>query len=213
MTGTRASNAAENASKRHFDRWAPLYSRSHLLGELQQKALVELAPRQSDRLLDVGCGAGALVHSVAPTVARAVGVDLSPQMIERARGRVRTEGRPGERIEFLVAACSDLPFGDQEFTAVITTTALHHFPDPAVAVREMVRVLAPGGRIVIADLSRDLWLARVSDAFLRVVEAGHVGMQTRDGIERLLRDAGIRVSGSRRVWLGSYALVAGIKPA
>jgi ubiquinone/menaquinone biosynthesis C-methylase UbiE len=207
----RAGNA-ENASKRHFDRWAAIYSRSYLLGDLQRKGLIELAPRESDRLLDVGCGAGELVHRAAPTVARAVGVDLSPQMIERARQRGRNEGIPPERIEFVVASSSDLPFGDSEFTAVITTTALHHFPNPAAAVREMVRVLAPGGRIVIADLSRDLRLARVADALLRLVEPGHVGMQTRNGIERLLRDGGVRVSRSRRVWLGSYALVAGVKP-
>jgi ubiquinone/menaquinone biosynthesis C-methylase UbiE len=213
MTQASATATTENASKRHFDRWAAIYSRSHLLAELQRKALVELDASESDRLLDVGCGAGQLVHTAARTVVRAVGVDLSPQMIERARRRVPNAGASSERVEFVVASSGDLPFRDGEFTAVITTTTLHHFPDPAVAVREMVRILAPGGRIVIADLTRDMPLTLMFDAVLRLFEAGHVGMQTRNGIERLLRDAGARVRGSRRVWLGSYALVTGIKPA
>lgn len=204
----------EEASRRHYDRWRGAYSRSRLLASLQRKPLADLDLRSDDRLLDVACGAGKLVRAVAPQVERAVGVDLSPGMLEQARRQTDDEGPAAvDRIEFVVGASDRLPFGDGEFTALVTTTALHHFPDPAASVREMARVLTPGGRIVIGDASRDTLPAKLGDAVLRRFEGGHVGLQDKQGIERLLADAGIQVTRSRVVWLGLYALVAGVKPS
>jgi ubiquinone/menaquinone biosynthesis C-methylase UbiE len=203
----------QEASRRHFDRWARVYSRSRLLESLQRRALTELDLRAGDRVLDVACGAGKLVRAIAPQVERAVGVDLSPAMIEQARREAGADPAvPAERLEFVVGASDDLPFADGEFTAVITTTAFHHFPDPAGSVREMVRVLAPGGRIVIGDSVRDTLLARLGDAFLRRFERGHVGLQDEEGFERLLAEAGIDVPSSRPAMLGLYAFVGGSKP-
>jgi ubiquinone/menaquinone biosynthesis C-methylase UbiE len=201
------------ASRQHFDRWRGVYSRSLVLASLQDKALEELDLRRDDRLLDVACGAGKLVRAVAPRVERAVGVDLSPGMIEEARRRTDDEGSDGaDRIEFFVGPSDRLPFGDAEFTALVTTTAFHHFPDPEASVREMTRVVAPGGRIVIGDSIRDTTPAKFGDAVLRRFESGHVGLQDMRGFERLLTDAGIQVTRSRAVWLGLYAFVVGVKP-
>ena len=200
------------ASREHFDRWRGLYSRSRVLASLQDKAVEELDLRPDDRVLDVACGAGKLVRAIAPRVARAVGVDLSPGMIEEARRRTDRETPAASgRIEFLVGPSDRLPFADGEFTALITTTAFHHFPDPAGSVREMARVLAPGGRIVIGDSVRDRPAARFGDAVLRRFEKGHVGLQDMAGFERLLSDAGIAPTRTRVVWLGLYAFVAGVK--
>ena len=203
---------AAEASRRHFDRWRGAYSRSRLLASLQRKAISELDPRPDDRVLDVACGAGKLVRAVAPEVERTVGVDIAPRMIEEAHRRTAVDDPGADRIEFVVGPSDALPFADDEFSAVVTTTALHHFPDPAASVREMARVLAPGGRILIGDSSRDTPPAMVGDAVLRRLERGHVGLQTRAGIERLLADAGIQVTRSRPVWLGLYMFVAGTKP-
>jgi ubiquinone/menaquinone biosynthesis C-methylase UbiE len=207
-----ATAGKELAARRHYDRWSRAYSRSRLLASLQDRALAQLALRDEDRLLDVACGAGKLVRAVAPRVQRVVGVDLSPVMIEEARRRTRGE-EPAvvDRIDFVVAASDRLPFADAEFTALVTTTAFHHFPDPAASVREMARVLAPGGRIVIGDAVRDLPHAKIGDAVLRRFEDGHVGLQDRKGFERLLADAGIRVTRSRSVLFGIYVLIKGAK--
>ena len=196
----------EEASRRHYDRWRAVYSRSLLLASLQRKALAELGLRADDRLLDVACGAGKLVRAAAPDVERAAGVDLSPGMIEEARRRSAADA-PGD-VEFVVAPSDELPFADGEFTALVTTTALHHFPAPAASVREMARVLAPRGRLLIGDAVRDRPSAKLGDAFLRRFEKGHVGLQHRRGIEQLVADAGLEVASSRRVWLGLYAFVA-----
>jgi ubiquinone/menaquinone biosynthesis C-methylase UbiE len=202
----------EEASRRHYDRWRAVYSRSRLLASLQRKALAQLDPRADDRLLDVACGAGKLVRAAAPDVERAVGVDLSPGMIEEARWRTAAEAPDAaDRIEFVVGSSDQLPFADGEFTALVTTTALHHFPAPAASVREMARVLAPGGRLLIGDSVRDMPPAKLGDAFLRRFEKGHVGLQDRRGIERLVGGAGLVVVSSRLVWLGLYAFVAAAK--
>ena len=212
MAPSTGTASEQEASRRHFDRWEWLYSRSRLLASLQSAAISELEPRADDRVLDVACGAGKLVRAVAPQVKRSVGVDLSPAMIEAARRRTAADPTaPAERIDFAVGSSDDLPFADGEFTAVITTTAFHHFPDPEASVREMVRVLAPGGRVVIGDSVRDRLPARLGDAFLRTFERGHVGLQTKEGFERLLADAGIEAPRSRPALVGLYAFVGGTK--
>ena len=209
-----AGRDGQEATRRHFDRWRGLYSRSRLLASLQEKALEQLDLGRDDRLLDVACGAGKLVRAAAPRVQRVVGADLSPGMIEEARRRTADEA-PAEtdRIEFVVAPSDQLPFGDSEFSAIVTTTALHHFPDPAASIREMSRVLAPGGRILIGDSIRDTRPARFGDAVLRRFESGHVGLQDMAGLKRLLTEAGVEVTDPRQVLLGLYALVSGVKPS
>jgi ubiquinone/menaquinone biosynthesis C-methylase UbiE len=204
----------QDAARRHFDRWRRAYSRSRLLASLQEKALDQLDLRGDDRLLDVACGAGKLVRAAAPHVQRAVGADLSSGMIAEARRRTADDAPAAiDHIEFVVAPSDRLPFDDAKFTAIVTTTALHHFPDPAAAIREMSRVLAPGGRVLIGDSIRDTLPARLGDAVLRRFERGHVGLQDMAGIERMLTDAGVEVTDPRRVWFGLYAMVAGSKPS
>ena len=213
-TVERTAAPTQQAAQRHFDRWAWIYSRSRLLASLQRMQIAELGPKSDDRVLDVACGAGKLVRAVAPDVSRAVGVDLSPAMIDEAHERTAREAPASAgRLEFVVGPSDNLPFGDGEFTAVVTTTAFHHFPDPEGSIREMARVLAPGGRIVIGDMVRDRAVSKIGDRLLKRFERGHVGLQPTRGFERLLEDAGLRVTRSRPVWLNLYTLVNGTKPA
>jgi ubiquinone/menaquinone biosynthesis C-methylase UbiE len=210
---TLASPQAE-ASQAHFDRWADAYGRSRLLPSLQKRALAELRPGAGDRVLDVACGAGALVADVAPHVDRAVGVDLSDGMLELARTRLSGDGAdPPGNVEFLLAPSDALPFGDGSFTAVVCTTALHHFPDPQRSFDEMARVLEPGGRLVIGDICRDGLAAKLADPLFRRFEKGHVGLQRTRDIKAMLTRAGLRVTSSRHVWLLLYALVSAEQPA
>lgn len=203
------------AAEAHFDRWAGAYGRSRLLPSLQRKALAELRPGGSDRVLDVACGAGALVIDVAPHVERSVGVDLSEGMLEIARSRLRAAEKdsPGPNVEFLRAPSDELPFEDGSFTAVVCTTALHHFPDPQRSIDEIARVLAPGGRVVIGDMCRDAITTKIADPILRRFEKGHVGLQRKRDIEAMLTHAGLRVTYSRHKWVLLYALVAAERPA
>lgn len=95
------------------------------------------------KLMDVASGPGALAAEAANRGARAVGVDLSPRMVELAH-----QLHPA--IEYREADVERLPFPDHMFDAVVCAFGLGHFPQPELAVAECVRTLAPGGRITFA---------------------------------------------------------------
>jgi ubiquinone/menaquinone biosynthesis C-methylase UbiE len=211
VTAVEPSTTKADA-RRTFDRWSKFYERdpfSRWLGKRQLEALEALELRTGDRLLDVGCGTGAGVRAAARVVERAVGVDLSPKML--AEARERAAGLPG--VEFIEGDSEQLPFGDGEFTAVVCTTSLHHYPRPEAAAAEFARVLAPGGRVVIGDGTRDAALTRLIDNLCRRFEAGHVGYQTVEGLRHLLADAGLERTEARSAWGGTYGLALARKPA
>src|SRR4051794_12358659 len=183
-------SSTKTDARRIFDRWSGRYERDPLsrwIGKRQHDALEVLELTEGDRLLDVGCGTGAAVRAAAEVVERAVGVDLSPKML--AEARMRAADLPG--VEFVEGDSEDLPFGDGEFTAVICTTSLHHYPRPDAAAREFARVLAPGGRVVIGDGTSDAVVSRVFDFLARKFEAGHVRLHGVEELRRLLEDAGL----------------------
>jgi SAM-dependent methyltransferase len=96
------------------------------------------------RVLDVGCGTGSLVRALQGKVRTAVGVDVSPAMVARARDR-----DPAGRYE--VIAGPDLPFLDQEFDIVVSLLSWRYVDwDPMLA--EVMRVLRPGGRFLVVDM-------------------------------------------------------------
>ena len=86
---------------------------------------------------------------------------------------------------------SDLsPFADGEFTAIVCTTAFHHFPKPLDTVGEMFRVLAPGGRVVIADFNRRHPVVYAADLALKRLQPSHFGLRSRSQLMRDLCVAG-----------------------
>jgi ubiquinone/menaquinone biosynthesis C-methylase UbiE len=134
-----------------FAQWAPQYENgevvSRLLSHLQTRAAAMLQLNADDWFLDVGCATGAAVRAASATVERALGVDSSAAMIQQARALAVAS----PRAAFVVADAQQLPFPPATFSAILCSTALRHFPDARCAAAEMVRVLTPAGRIVIAD--------------------------------------------------------------
>ncbi len=115
-------------------------------GELLRRA----APRPDERALDVACGTGVVARHVAPLVGptgRVVGIDLSPAMLAVARALPAPEGAT---IEWREGDATALPFADGEFNLALCQQGLQFVPDRAAAARELRRVLARGGRAVVA---------------------------------------------------------------
>jgi ubiquinone/menaquinone biosynthesis C-methylase UbiE len=201
------------AARTHFDRWSRTYetdTSARWLQEVQAEALAALAVNSRDVLLDLACGTGAAVRAAAPQVRRAVGFDLSSGMI--AQARERADGLTN--VEFHQGDVSGrLPFAAGEFTAILCTTAFHHFPRPVDTITEISRVLGPGGRVVIADANRRHPAVFVLDLLLRRLQHSHVGFRSPAQLMRDLQAAGLtRVSYCTTRWR-SIAFVRAERPA
>jgi ubiquinone/menaquinone biosynthesis C-methylase UbiE len=108
------------------------------------------APSPSDTVLDVACGGGIVVCAFAPHVKRAIGIDMTPAMLDRARQHATDQGVGN--VAWDRGDVTALPYPDGAFNIVVTRFSMHHFLDPLGVLREMVRVCAPGGRVVVVDM-------------------------------------------------------------
>lgn len=176
--------------------------------DLQQQALVdsqfyrdqilELLPADPGLTLDLGCGTGQLARLLAARVERLVCVDQSPNMLERARDALDAfDARSGGRgkpnaAQFRIGALEHLPLRDGEADTVIASMILHHIPEPVVALREIRRVLAPGGVLILAELDRhreEVMRTEFADFWLGFSSAR---------LKRALSDAGFAVEAESR---------------
>jgi ubiquinone/menaquinone biosynthesis C-methylase UbiE len=112
-------------------------------------------PCRGGDLLDVGTGPARIpiVLCQADPAARVLGVDLAESMIALARHNVAAAGVAG-RIACLQGDAKALPLPGGRFEAVLSNTIIHHIPEPAPALAEMVRLIAPGGTVMVRDLAR-----------------------------------------------------------
>lgn len=135
-----------------------LYEAAQEIGRLPDGAAV----------LDIPCGGGVALRGVRPAQRlRYVAADISPAMLERTR---RAAAERGVEVELREADAGALPFGPGEFDLAACFTSLHCFPDPARAVKELARVVRPGGRITGSVFLTDAGLR-----FKPVFAAGRLG--------------------------------------
>ncbi|HEY6029972.1 MAG TPA: class I SAM-dependent methyltransferase [Gaiellaceae bacterium] len=111
--------------------------------EQQLRALLSLTGEE--RALDVGTGAGAFAIALAPLVREVVGVDLVPELLEEGRKRAPAN------VQLVEGDATALPFGPGEFDLVCSARTFHHVARPELVLAEMIRVLRPGGTILVVD--------------------------------------------------------------
>ncbi|MCC6849617.1 MAG: methyltransferase domain-containing protein [Deltaproteobacteria bacterium] len=194
---------AAGPSRRFFDAWSTVYD-----FPLVQRATYQpihaavrqaLAAEPCARVLDVGCGTGRLAARLAvePCTRMVVGCDFSAGMLAHAAGRLR--GARG-KAALVRGDGTRLPFADGAFDAAVSTEAFHWFPDQEAALRDLHRVLRPGGRLL---------LALVSPPFEIVADAVALGMRlvgqplrwtTPSTLAAQVRAAGFRVERQCRVF-------------
>jgi cyclopropane fatty-acyl-phospholipid synthase-like methyltransferase len=145
---------------------------------------------EGERLLDVGCGTGGPARRIARTTGAVVtGIAISPhQIAAAASNRQGPRGHTG----YHVADAAHLPFGSASFDAAIAIESMMHMPDKRRVLREIVRVLRPGARLVVADfVEHDLEPLPTGAASSQFDSM--TSIPTQDGWEKLTKEAGFQV--------------------
>lgn len=169
-----------------------------------------ISERTLGRLLDVGCGTGNLLPRLgeAISVERYVGIDPSIEMLRAAGARAAAAPFPAARLSASAAA---LPFAPGSFDTAVSASSLHYWPDPAAGLREIRRVLRPGGTLLLLDWDRSPVPMRLLDAWMRLTRVRYERMYAADEIERLLEEAGFRVDARTRGSAGRPWRLAGFR--
>jgi demethylmenaquinone methyltransferase/2-methoxy-6-polyprenyl-1,4-benzoquinol methylase len=146
-----------------FARVAPRYD---LINDLQsfglhrwwKRRLIRLAAiRAGERALDVCCGTGDVAFALARAGAVVTGLDFSDPMLAVARRRQAGSGAAGLSIQFRQGDALELPFDDESFDVVTISYGLRNLADFDRGLRELTRVLRPGGRLLVLDFGKPDW--------------------------------------------------------
>jgi ubiquinone/menaquinone biosynthesis C-methylase UbiE len=181
---------------REFEHWSEAYDRSILqwllFGPAHRAIIDRLRSRYRDcplTILDVGCGTGIFAARIAAALPRATiwGIDLVEGMLLGGRDRWQTLRKQAMPVQ---GDSERLPFADGAFDVVTCANSFHHYPHQDRAVREMCRVLKPGGRVFLLDGCRDgLWGWFIYDLCVTAVE-GDVRHASAREFRKLFRTAG-----------------------
>ncbi|HET9288286.1 MAG TPA: class I SAM-dependent methyltransferase [Gaiella sp.] len=118
-----------------------------------RRLLVSRLPHDGGEVLDVATGTGLVAKALVERGFRVTGVDQSPEMLALARQRF------GDRLELVEASADELPFADRSFDHLTFTYLLRYVDDPAATLRELARVVRPGGTVAMLEfgLPRGVW--------------------------------------------------------
>jgi ubiquinone/menaquinone biosynthesis C-methylase UbiE len=164
---TARSEAAQVYFKAHANEWDSI-RRLHISDDAVERAVLEaLDGKEFRSVLDLGTGTGRMLELIGPLAQRGLGIDMSPAMLSIARTRLDRAGlrhctvRQGDIF--------DLALPRDSFDVVLIHQVLHYLDDGAGAIREAVRVLRPGGRLLVIDFApHDLEFLRDEHAHRRL---------------------------------------------
>jgi ubiquinone/menaquinone biosynthesis C-methylase UbiE len=176
-----------------FTRQATPFSTANTITDANALRMIvdAAAPRAGDTALDVACGGGLVVCALAPHVKHATGIDMTPAMLDRA-GQLAAE-KGIDNVTWDRGDVTSLPYADGAFDVVATRFSMHHFLDPVGVLREMVRVCAPGGRVVVIDMhaSEDPAKAAEWNRAEKLRDPSHVRCMTLPELKGMFRAVGL----------------------
>jgi len=146
----RAADAGEYFA-RNAPRWDEIRSLYVSDADVEQAILQAAGPGPFRRLVDLGSGTGRMLTLLGPHAQAALGLDLSQQMLNLARNRVTEAGLRGCELRHGDIFATRLP--DESADLVVVHQVLHYLDDPAAAVKEAGRIVAGGGKLIIADFA------------------------------------------------------------
>lgn len=153
-----------------------------------------LAPTGAESLLDVACATGNTALALAPLVRQVTGLDITPQM--EAEFQAQAQARGVTNATFVLGDVEQMPFPDASFDLVTCRRAAHHFPNIFQAVAEMARVLKPGGKVGVVDMTvpEEPAAARLSNALETARDSSHSRALSPTEWRQALKKAGLRVT-------------------
>jgi ubiquinone/menaquinone biosynthesis C-methylase UbiE len=182
--------------QQQFRRQAEAYSTMKVVTDTRiMEHMVELSGvTPQARVLDVACGPGFVAMAFAPKCRAVVGIDATDRLIARARAEAARRGLGN--VAFMLGNVERMPFASGEFDVASCRFAFHHFARPRVVLAEMARVLRPGGRMVIVDMttSDDPAKSDYHNRIERLCDPSHARALPISEWERLLADAGLKIT-------------------
>jgi SAM-dependent methyltransferase len=177
-----------------FARYAPRYavSAEHARGADLTRLLEWLAVRPGRRAVDVGTGTGHTALALAAAGAEVVGVDPTPAMLAEAQ-RLAAQKGLAARVRFVVGEAERLPVADGWADLATCRRAAHHFRDVGQALREIARVLRPGGRLGVSDMCPEPALEATVNRLERLRDPTHRRALTDGEWRAAVEGAGLQV--------------------
>ena len=158
-------------SKIAYNKMADNYDNTHdgrFTLKFKQRLARHMTLKTGSSVLDVACGNGTFLAMLNKEVAiKGFGIDIAEQMIKNAAIN-------NPQMEFHVAGCEDMPFGDGAMDIITVCAAYHHFPDVAAFAKEAGRVLKTGGQIHIAEIYLPAFVRLVVNPFVPLSRTGDV---------------------------------------
>lgn len=195
MTGTQY----KKLSVKEFTKAAEVYETDHagvynMCKKDWPDVLAELEKEPFDDLLDCGCGTApmlTLLHKKYPEK-HYTGIDLTPKMIEVAKAK-KMKG-----VELIVGDCENLPFDENSFDAVICCQSFHHYPNVQDFFNSVYRVLRPGGRLILRDMTMStapvLWFCNhIELPLANLIGKGDVAVYGKKDVAGFCKKAGLKM--------------------
>lgn len=152
-----------------------------------------IMPCTTDHVLEVAAGTCACGRALAPLVGTVTCLDMTPAMLEVGRQEARKQDL--DNISFVQGCAEELPFLDHSFDMVLSRLAFHHFAEVTQPFREMVRVLKPGGKLVLIDMEAAAEDLRITeDAIETLRDPSHVRNLSKAEIDGLFAENGLAVT-------------------
>lgn len=186
-------------SVKEFTKAAEIYETDHagvynMCKKDWPDVLAELEKEPFDKLLDCGCGTGPMLTLLNEKYPEKylTGIDLTPKMIEVAKSKKM------KNVELVVGDCENLPFEENSFDAVICCQSFHHYPNVQNFFNSVYRVLRPGGRLVLRDMTMKSapvrWFCNhIEMPLAHLAGKGDVAVYGKNDVEGFCKKAGLKM--------------------
>lgn len=201
----KTENIIKERNRKLFNRWASTYDLGLFqfwMKKFQVPAIKEIDFGKKTKILDISCGTGELLRSLAEAgKSEWYGVDIAEKMLEEARKKLPPE------VQLRKADVHHLPFKANTFDYVLSTEAFHHYYGQLEALREMSRVTKKGGKVIVVDIN---FFWRPVHFLFQKLEPGNVKINDREEMKKLFAEAGMKVEKQSRNFLFAVMTV-GVK--